>query len=38
MFDSLKTLLKNNIRQYGMIIALISIMIFFSDYDRWDTI
>lgn len=30
MFDSLKTLLKNNIRQYGMIIALISIMIFFQ--------
>jgi len=30
MFDSLKTLLKNNIRQYGMIIALISIMLFFQ--------
>ena len=30
MFNSFKTLLKSNIRQYGMIIALISIMIFFQ--------
>ena len=30
MFNSSKTLLKSNIRQYGMIIALISIMIFFQ--------
>lgn len=30
MFNTLKTILKDNIRQYGMIIALISIMIFFQ--------
>ena len=30
MFNSFKSLLKSNIRQYGMIIALISIMIFFQ--------
>ena len=30
MFNTLKTILKDNIRQYGMIIALISIMVFFQ--------